>query len=381
MSAATRAADERFMARALELAARGAGTTNPNPMVGCLVVRGGRVVGEGHHVRAGGPHAEPMALARAGTRARGATVYVNLEPCAHAGRTPPCAPRLVAAEVARVVVATRDPNPLVSGRGLALLRRAGVRVTAGVRAPEARLLNQRFLTAKKLCRPFVLLKAAVTIDGRIATAEGDSKWITSARQRRAARRVRGLHDAVAVGIGTVLADDPLLLPSPRPRHPFRRVVFDSQLRMPLDCRLVATARRWPVTVLTRRGRGARAAALQRRGVQVASVAGRGRLVQLGNALGLLGSEGVTSLMVEGGSELLGSFLAERLFDQLALFEAPLLLGGRGSRSAFGGPDPRRIADAVRLSRRSPRVGRAGPEGDPLLPVECAVWYPRAEGGG
>ena len=362
------------MARALELAALGAGTTNPNPMVGCVVVRAGRVVGEGHHVRAGGAHAEPIALARAGAASRGATAYVNLEPCAHQGRTVPCAPLLAAAGVRRVVAAIGDPDPRVNGRGLALLRRAGIDVETGVLADEARLLNQRFLVAARSDRPFVLLKAATTLDGRIATATGDSKWITSAAQRRAARRMRGLHDAVAVGIGTVLADDPLLLPSPRPKRPFRRIVFDSRLRLPVASQLVATARQSPVIVLTRRSRGRRVAELRDRGVIVVSHQGAGRRVPLAWGLGALLARGVTSLMVEGGSELLGSFADECRFDQLALFRAPLLLGGRGSLAAFGGPNPMRIGEAVALSRRSPQVGRNGPAGDPLLPADCDVWY-------
>src|SRR6185503_8066045 len=211
------------MARALDLAARGEGETNPNPMVGCVVVRGGRVVGEGYHRRAGGPHAEVHALRQAGARARGATLYVNLEPCSLQGRTPPCAPDVAAAGIRRVVAAMRDPNPRVDGRGLALLRSRGVAVTVGILETRARALNERFVAAvRRTDRPFVLLKAALTLDGRIATAGGESKWITSPAQRRAARRLRRLHDAVAVGIETVLRDDPLLLPSPRVRRPFHR---------------------------------------------------------------------------------------------------------------------------------------------------------------
>ncbi len=364
------------MARALELAALGAGTTNPNPMVGCVVVRAGRIVAEGHHVRAGAGHAESIALARAGAAARAATVYVNLEPCAHQGRTAPCAPLLAAAAVRRVVAAIGDPDPRVNGRGFAMLRRSGIEVVTGLLADEARLLNQRFLVAARSDRPFVLLKAAMTLDGRIATATGDSKWITSAAQRRAARRIRGLHDGVAVGIGTVLSDDPLLLPSPRSRRPFCRIVFDSRLRLPLASRLVETAHESPVLVLTRRSRGQRVAELRDRGVHVLSHPAAGTQVTLEWGLSALRARGVTSLMVEGGSELLGSFVAERRFDQLALFEAPLLLGGRGSLAAVGGPNPSRIQEALALTRRSALVGRHGPAGDPLLPDGCAVWYPK-----
>ena len=345
----TRAEDERFMRRALELAARGLGETNPNPAVGCVVVSNRQVVGEGVHERAGAPHAEVEALRRAGGRARRATLYVNLEPCAHQGRTPPCAPLVRDAGVARVVAALRDPHPLVRGRGLSLLRRAGISVTTGVLAAEAERLNERFLVAARTGRPFVLLKAAHTLDGRIATASGHSKWITSPLQRRQARWLRRLHDAVLVGIETVLADDPLLLPSPRPRRPFARVVLDSRLRLPATSRLARSARPGaPVLVLTARAAPGRRRGLEPAGVEVQEVPASGGRVSLEGALSTLRSRGIASVMVEGGSEVLGSFLAERLVDQVALFRAPLLLGGRGSRPAFGGPDPAAIGEGLRL---------------------------------
>jgi len=354
--------DVRWMRRALELAARGTGETNPNPVVGCVLVREGGVVGEGYHRRAGGPHAEVLALRRAGAVARGATLYVNLEPCSHHGRTPPCAPRIVEAGVKRVVTAFRDPNPRVSGRGLAVLRAGGVEVTVGVLEGDARRLNERFIRAARMWRPFVLLKAAMTLDGRIATARGESQWITSPAQRRAARRLRRLHDGVLVGIGTILADDPLLLPEPRVRRPFHRVVLDSTLRLPLSSRLVASAPLSPVWVLTQKERRPKQARLEARGVTVLNApAGRGR-VALPWALQALRERGLWSLMVEGGSEVLGSFLREELFDEVALFRAPVLLGGRGSLPAFGGPDPLRIGDAVRL--------RPGP-----VLATHELWYP------
>jgi diaminohydroxyphosphoribosylaminopyrimidine deaminase / 5-amino-6-(5-phosphoribosylamino)uracil reductase len=361
-----RADDERWMRRALELATRALGETNPNPAVGCVIVKKGRVVGEGFHARAGGPHAEVLALRRAGARARGATLYVNLEPCAHAGRTPACAPRLAASGVRRVVAALRDPNPLVNGRGLALLRRSGIAVEVGVLEAEARRINRPFLTAARMWRPFVLLKAALTLDGRIATARGESKWITSPAQRREARRLRRLHDGVLVGVGTVLADDPMLLPEPRVRRPFHRMVLDSRLRIPTTSRLVASARAAPVWVITRGRPGPRQRQLEALGVTVLNApAFRGR-VPLPWAMRELRSRGIWSLMVEGGSEVLGSFLREELFDQVALFRAPVLLGGRESLPAFGGPDPKRIGDAVRL-RPAPWSGKG-----------FEVWYPVRE---
>jgi diaminohydroxyphosphoribosylaminopyrimidine deaminase / 5-amino-6-(5-phosphoribosylamino)uracil reductase len=342
------ALDERMMRRALALAARGLGETNPNPAVGCVVARGARVVGEGFHARAGGPHAEVLALRQAGPRARGATLYVNLEPCFHHGRTPPCAPLVRDAGVARVVVSLRDPYPLVAGRGLALLRRAGLAVETGLLAGEAVRINERFL-ARARGRFFVLLKAALTLDGRIATASGRSRWITDGGQRSQARWLRRLHDAVLVGIGTALADDPLLLPSPRTRRPFFRVVLDSRLRLPERGRLARTATpRTPVLVLSCAPNASRRRRLEAAGVEVLPVAEAQGRVSLPDALEALGARGVTSVMVEGGGEVLGSFLAARLVDEVALFRAPLLLGGSGSRPAFGGPDPVGIRDALRL---------------------------------
>jgi len=344
------------MRRALALAQRGEGETNPNPVVGCVVVKSGRVVGEGFHARAGGPHAERIALAQAGPRARGSTLFVTLEPCSHAAkRTPPCAPVVKAAGVRRVVVAMRDPNPRVDGRGLRFLRRAGLRVRVGVLEAEARRLNERFVVAQRKGRPFVLLKAALTLDGRIATASGDSKWITGVKERAAARGLRRLHDAVLVGIGTVLADDPLLLPSPGLARPFFRVVLDSRLRLPLGARLVRTAKRSPVLVLGH-ANARRRRALESRGVRVRTDRDSPGPVDLRFALKALWAEGVRSVMVEGGAEVLGSFLEARLFDELALFRGPLLLGGRGSRGAFGGRNPGRMAEALRLERLEPPPG-------------------------
>jgi diaminohydroxyphosphoribosylaminopyrimidine deaminase / 5-amino-6-(5-phosphoribosylamino)uracil reductase len=368
--------EERFMQRALELAERGLGETNPNPMVGCVIVRNGRVVGEGWHRRAGGPHAEVVALRAAGGAARGATAYVTLEPCAHEGRTAPCAPELVRAGVTSVVAAIGDPNPLVAGRGFRALRRAGIAVRTDVERARAALLNERFLVAAGLSRPFVLLKAGLTLDGRIATAGGESRWITSPAQRRGARALRRLHDAVAVGIGTVLADDPRLLPVPAVRRPFTRVVFDSRLRLPLASRLVRSARRDPVWVVTASADARRRRALEAAGLRVLR-AGRGTRVSLPAALQALRREGLWSVMVEGGSALLGALLAGRHFDQVALFRAPLLLGGSGSLGAFGGPDPRRLREAVSLSPVNPLTGECT-RGPGLPPAGvCELWYPAA----
>ncbi len=260
----------------------------------------------------------------------------------------------------------RDPNPRVDGRGVRFLRRAGIGVTEGVLEDEARRLNERFSLSCRLGRPFVLLKAGLTLDGRIATASGRSRWITSPQQRRVARRMRRLYDGVLVGIGTALADDPQLLPVPRTRRPFVRVVLDSRLRLPLESRLVRTVgSRAPLWVFTTIGQGARRKRLEAAGVSVITVPSEGGRPALRTVMKELTSRGLHSLMVEGGSEVLGSFLAARLVDEVALFRAPLLLGGRGSRPAFGGRDPARIHDALRL-RPAPSAGRR-----PLV----EFWYP------
>jgi diaminohydroxyphosphoribosylaminopyrimidine deaminase/5-amino-6-(5-phosphoribosylamino)uracil reductase len=273
------------------------------------------------------------------------------------------------------VVATRDPNPQVAGRGLRYLRSRGLEVSTGALRREAVHLNQRFLVGAGGERPFVMLKAALTLDGRIATRWGESRWITSPAQRRRARGLRRLHDGVAIGVGTALADDPLLLPTPEVRRPFHRVVFDSRLRLPPDGRLARTARRSPVWVLATRDVASRRRALEARGVRVVIGRARRGRISLGWALATLREEGIWSLMVEGGAELLGGFLAERRFDQVVLFRAPLLLGGQGGMSAFGGRDPRRLSEGAVLGHSSPASGL---EGDPLIPPApgVEVWYPR-----
>jgi len=350
---ATASADERFMRRAIELAERGIGETNPNPPVGCVLVRNGRVVGEGFHARAGEPHAEAIALDQAGARAKGATAYVTLEPCAPhpAKRTPPCAPRLIEAGVRRVVLGARDFNPNVRGEGVRLLRAAGIDVVEGVRGAEAARLTTHFNTAMRGQRPFVALKAGMTLDGCTATARGESKWITSTAQRAAARNLRRLFDGVLVGFETAIQDDPMLLPAPRTQRPHARVVLDSHLRLPLTSRLVTSARRHPVIVV-----GAepspehRRRALEDRGVAVIIVDGRGGRVSIAAALKALFARGLRSLLVEGGSEVLGSFVRERLFDEMVIFRAPLILGGRGSRPVVGGTNPAALADAAPMRR-------------------------------
>jgi diaminohydroxyphosphoribosylaminopyrimidine deaminase / 5-amino-6-(5-phosphoribosylamino)uracil reductase len=333
--------DGAFMRRALVLAERGWGRTAPNPMVGAVVVRDGSVVGEGWHAEYGGPHAEVEALRAAGELARGATVYVTLEPCNHHGKTPPCTDALLAAGVARVVVACEDPHPVARG-GAERLRDAGVEVTIGVEAEAARELNAPFFHALRSDRPFVRLKLALSLDGAIADHTRRPGWLTGEAARHEVHRLRAGADAVAVGIGTALADDPELTVrhGPTPRIAPLRVVFDRSARLPLDSRLVGTARDVPVAVVTAPGDSRNAAALEARGVTVIR-AGSAR-----EALLALRERGVRSLLVEGGAGLASSLVQGAVVDRLVIFRAPLVLGA-GSLNPFGSLPAVRAADAPR----------------------------------
>jgi len=348
--------DRAHMTAALALARRGLGRTWPNPAVGCVLVRDGRVVGRGWTQPGGRPHAETEALRRAGEQARGATAYVTLEPCSHHGKTPPCADALVAAGVVRVVSALRDPDPRVSGRGLARLSEAGVAVESlpahHSAAQAAAEINAGFLMRVGQGRPLVTVKAAATLDGRIATASGESQWITGPRARSLGHRLRADHDAIAVGIGTALADDPMLdcrLPGLEDRSP-ARVVFDSRLSLPPGSRLAETAARLPVWVVCAADAARdRRAALESRGVRVLPVAadGAGR-VDIRAALEGLGEAGVTRLLVEGGGRLIGAFLAADRVDRLAWFAAPKVLGD-GARPVVAGFGVDRLADCANFA--------------------------------
>jgi diaminohydroxyphosphoribosylaminopyrimidine deaminase/5-amino-6-(5-phosphoribosylamino)uracil reductase len=324
--------DAAHMAAALALARRGLGNTWPNPAVGCVLVRDGQVVGRGWTQPGGRPHAEAEALARAGEAARGATAYVTLEPCSHWGRTPPCCDALIRAGVRRVVVATGDPDPRVDGRGLQRLREAGVIVELGLGGATARADNAGF--ARRITRglPLVTLKLATTLDGRIATSTGESKWITGPEARRAAHGIRAVHDAILVGSGTVLADDPELtcrIPG-MARVPLARVVADSRLRTPIASRLVATAREVPTWIATRTGqKPAALAPYQAAGVDILTVRRERRGLDLAALLGALAQRGVTRVMAEGGAGLAAALLRAGLVQRLAWFHAPGIIGGDG----------------------------------------------------
>jgi diaminohydroxyphosphoribosylaminopyrimidine deaminase/5-amino-6-(5-phosphoribosylamino)uracil reductase len=346
--------DLSHMRAALSLARRGLGNAWPNPSVGCVVVRDGRVVGRAVTAPGGRPHAEPLALEMAGAAARGATVYVTLEPCCHHGRTPPCTDALIAAGVARVVVAARDPDPRVDGGGIARLRAAGIAVEEGLLEAEAEEVNAGFFSRVRRGRPLVTLKLASTLDGRIATRRGESRWITGEPARRMAHALRGRHDAIMVGVGTALADDPDLtcrIPGYQRVSPVR-VVADSHLRTRLTCRLIATAAQIPTWLVARDSADAgRRRALEGAGVTVLTVDAGSPGVDLGQALSLLAERGITRVLVEGGASLAAALLRADLVDRIAWFHAPSVMGGDGwpAAQAFGADRLSAIPKFVRAS--------------------------------
>ncbi len=328
------------MHAALALARRGLGTTWPNPSVGCVIVRDGQVVGRGATQPGGRPHAETQALAMAGEAARGAEAYVTLEPCNHTGQTPPCTEALIAAGITRVFIAGNDPDSRVDGAGIARLRAAGVEVVTGMLSAEADEMQAGFLHRVRHGRPLVTLKLATTLDGRIATRGGESQWITGAAARQAAHALRGRHDAVLVGVGTVAADDPALtcrIPGFRPT-PVVRIVVDSHLRTRLTAKLVATATHDPTWIIYRGGVTAdRRDAFASAGVRLFDVAGGERGVDLRAGLLALGAAGLTRVLVEGGAQIAAGFLRDGLVDRIAWFHAPCVMGGDGwpAAQAFG----------------------------------------------
>ena len=364
---------EALMRRALELAEHGRGLTSPNPMVGAVVARNGVIVGEGFHERAGGPHAEILALGTAGSGARGATLYVTLEPCNHVGRTPPCVPAIFAAGITRVVVAAADPNPFVAGGGAATLRERGIAVVMGVLAADAMAQNRVFFTAMRERRPHVTLKAGMTADGKIADVHGAARWITGEAARAESHRQRSEVDAIVAGITTVLRDDPALtvrLGRPWPREPWR-VVLDTDARTPPGARVIGDAT--PARALIAVGDkapAARVAALQAAGATVVRFPLRDGRVAIDAVLAALFEREVRAVLVEGGGEVHAAFLDAGLVDRVTLFVAPLLLGGRAAPMVVAGAG-RELKSAVRLAAMTAR-----PIGDDLL-IEADVLRPES----
>jgi diaminohydroxyphosphoribosylaminopyrimidine deaminase/5-amino-6-(5-phosphoribosylamino)uracil reductase len=347
------------MRRALALARRGRGRTSPNPMVGAVVAKAGRIIAEGYHRRAGEPHAEALALQRAGPEARGATLYVTLEPCCHHGRTPPCTDAIIASGVRRVVAAMRDPNPLVAGKGLRRLRRAGIEVEVGLLEEQARRLNEAYCHRITTGRPFVTLKLAASLDGKIATRTGSSRWITAQAARLHVHRLRAESDAVMVGIGTALADDPRLTGQLGAMRQPIRVVVDSRARLPTDAAMLREPGGPVIVAATLRAPRSRVAALRRAGAEVLLLRERQGRVDLRALLEALGRRGITSLLVEGGSEIAGSLLDAHLVNKFVLFLAPILVGGARAPMIAAGRGVARLSEALRLDRLA--VRRLGPD--------------------
>jgi len=351
-----------YMKRALELAALARGHTSPNPMVGAVLVKDGQVLGEGFHRRAGEPHAEVHALRQAGEAARGATLYVNLEPCAHYGRTPPCTRELIAAGIARVHMAMLDPNPLVSGRGKAEMEAAGITTAVGEHEEEARALNEVFAKYITTGYPFVIAKFAMSLDGKIATSAGESRWITGEEARRYVHGLRDTVDAVMVGVNTVIADDPLLtvrLAAPDLRQPLR-VIVDSKGRTPLYARvldpglpgktIIATSELIPEKKL---------AEFRDQGIEVLISPARGGMVDLERLMQALGQREISSVLLEGGGTILASAFAAGLVDKVLAFIAPKIIGGKAAPTPVGGEGAPSLAQALTLKRVA--VERLGPD--------------------
>ncbi len=339
--------DREYMLRALALAQRGAGRVSPNPMVGCVIVKDGRIIGEGWHEHIGGLHAERNALKNCREDAAGADLYVTLEPCCHWGRTPPCTDALIEHKVSRVFVGCLDPNPLVAGNGVRILRDAGIEVETGVCENECRRLNEVFFHYITHKSPFVVLKYAMTLDGKIAAHTGDSRWVTGETARRHVHETRNRLSAIMVGVGTVLADDPLLTCRLEGGRDPIRIVCDSHARMPLDCRLVRTARKTP-TYAAVIERNDRTAAFEWAGVNILVCAEKNGRVDLADLMHQLGENGIDSVLLEGGAALAYAALEAGVVHRVQAYIAPKLIGGADAKGPIGGAGLDKMADALIL---------------------------------
>lgn len=339
--------DDVHMRLALELAKGAMGQTSPNPMVGSVVVNNGEIVGMGAHLKAGEPHAEVHALRMAGEKAQGATIYVTLEPCSHHGRTPPCVDAILAAGISRAVIATLDPNPLVAGGGVKKLQEAGVEVTVGVREAEARKLNEVFFHFITTGRPFVTVKTATTLDGKIAAKTGHSQWITGEKARHEVHQLRHWHDAILVGINTVIVDDPELTArlNEEARQPIR-VILDSTLRIPLRAQVVTDKKAPTWIYTTRRASADKIEALKQQGVLVLVL--DANVIEIDRLLESLGKRGISSLLVEGGSGVNGAFFDARAIQKVISYLSCKLAGGAAAPAPFGGQGISRMNEAVWL---------------------------------
>jgi diaminohydroxyphosphoribosylaminopyrimidine deaminase/5-amino-6-(5-phosphoribosylamino)uracil reductase len=349
--------EEQWIKRAIHLALKGRGRTSPNPMVGAVLVKDGKIVGEGYHAKAGETHAEIIALKQAGREARGSTLFLNLEPCVHFGKTPPCVPAVIDAGVKRVVIGMEDPNPLVKGRGIKELQRAGIEVEVGILEKECQKLNEAFCKFIVKKEPFVILKVAATLDGKIATREGDSKWISGEVSRCFVHRLRDQVDGIIVGVGTILKDDPLLTARiKRGRDPYR-IILDSRLRIPEEVKVIKVFPAKTIIATTEMAPSNKIERLKKKGVQVLILDSKQGKVNLKNCLLRLGEMGMMNLLVEGGSQVNGSFLDEGLVDKFLFILSPKLIGDNKAIGIFGGRGVATLNDAI--SVKELKVKRMG----------------------
>ena len=343
--------EEDYMRMALSLGRRGLGTTSPNPMVGAVLVKGKRIVGKGYHKKAGFPHAEVIAIHDAKEEARGATLFINLEPCVHTGRTPPCVDAVISAGIKKVVVSMLDPNPLVNGKGVEALRKAGIDVKVGLLEEDAKRLNESFIISMEKKRPFITMKAAVSLDGKIATKTCDSKWISNEESRRFVNKLRSVMDGIMVGINTVISDNPLLVPKVlKPKKIPVRIILDSKLRIPLACDVVKTAEKYRTWIFTSEdARLDKETRLKSLGLDVIRVPkdNNGR-VSLKHACDELYRRDIQTLLVEGGGEINSGFLKEGLLDKILLFYAPIIIGGKNALNLVGGKGIDFLRDAFKV---------------------------------
>jgi len=347
----TRELDQNYMKLALNLASKAEGQTSPNPMVGAVIVKSGRLIAEGHHKKAGLPHAEMVALRKAGSKARGANLYVNLEPCCHQGRTPPCTEGIIQAGIKKVVMGIRDPNHLVSGKGIRCLRKNGIEVVTGVLKRDCERLNESFLKYIRTGRPWVILKSALSLDGKIATRAGDSQWITGSKAREYVHQLRNRVDAVLVGAGTVRSDDPRLTVRTKNagmRNPVRVIVVGKH-SLPVSARVFSNALRERVIYATFADLPPfRKKKLQKMGVEVLLMKRKRGHVDLIQLMDKLGAMGITSVMIEGGSEVSGNVFREKLIDKIIYFLAPKIIGGKNAPGPVGGQGIGHLKDVLQI---------------------------------
>ncbi len=348
----------RFMQRALSLAQKGKGKVHPNPLVGCVLVKNGKIIGEGHHARYGGPHAEIVALQKAGSHAKGSTLYINLEPCAHWGKTPPCAPALIEAGIREAFISLKDPNPSVNGKGIALLKKAGIRVHLGLEKAAAEVQNRAFLTWKRENRPYTILKMAVSLDGKTAAKSGDSRWISSPVSRKLVHTLRAESDAVLIGANTAILDNPLLTSHGRGRNPIR-VVLDPHLRTSPRLKIYSSSRPPTWVIASNRAKILAEKKLELKGVKILRESLKYGSINPIKIVKLLSKNNVSQLLIEGGGNTSWSFISKNVVDEILLFVAPIIIGGSQAKTAVDGAGIDSISKAFKL--KSMTVGRLGPD--------------------